>query len=57
MGKSASSWILNMSIIILMANMYGILLKEWKGVSTCFKFSYKYIKICFNVKIIKVNKR
>ena len=34
MGNGASSWILHMSFIILVANMWGILLKEWKGVSS-----------------------
>jgi L-rhamnose-H+ transport protein len=33
MGNGASSWILHMSFIILIANMWGIVLKEWKGVS------------------------
>ena len=33
MGNNASSWILHMSFIILVANMWGILSKEWKGVS------------------------
>lgn len=33
MGNGASSWILHMSFIILVANMWGIILKEWKGVS------------------------
>jgi L-rhamnose-H+ transport protein len=33
MGNGASSWILHMSFIILVANMWGIGLKEWKGVS------------------------
>jgi L-rhamnose-H+ transport protein len=32
MGNGASSWILHMSFIILIANMWGIFLKEWKGV-------------------------
>jgi L-rhamnose-H+ transport protein len=32
MGNGASSWILHMSFIILVANMWGIALKEWKGV-------------------------
>ncbi|MFM9909538.1 MAG: L-rhamnose/proton symporter RhaT [Chitinophagaceae bacterium] len=32
MGNGASSWILHMSFIILVANMWGILTKEWKGV-------------------------
>jgi len=33
MGNGASSWILHMAFIILVANMWGIILKEWKGVS------------------------
>jgi L-rhamnose-H+ transport protein len=33
MGNGASSWILHMSFIILVANMWGILSKEWKGVT------------------------
>ena len=34
MGNGASSWILHMSFIILVANMWGIILKEWQGVSS-----------------------
>ena len=33
LGNGASSWILHMAFIILIANLWGILLKEWKGVS------------------------
>jgi L-rhamnose-H+ transport protein len=33
MGNGASSWIIHMSFIILIANMWGLILKEWKGVS------------------------
>ncbi len=33
MGNGASSWILHMSFIILVANMWGVVLKEWKNVS------------------------
>ncbi|MGC4104373.1 L-rhamnose/proton symporter RhaT [Ferruginibacter sp.] len=33
LGNGASSWILHMSFIILVANMWGIALKEWKGVT------------------------
>ncbi|MGF1923407.1 MAG: L-rhamnose/proton symporter RhaT [Bacteroidia bacterium] len=33
MGNGASSWILHMAFIILIANMWGIMLKEWNGVS------------------------
>ena len=32
MGNGPSSWILHMSFIILVANMWGIISKEWKGV-------------------------
>jgi len=32
LGNGPSSWILHMSFIILIASMWGILLKEWKGV-------------------------
>jgi L-rhamnose-H+ transport protein len=34
MGNGSSSWILHMAFIILIANMWGVALKEWKGVST-----------------------
>jgi L-rhamnose-H+ transport protein len=33
LGNGASSWILHMAFIILVANSWGLLLKEWKGVS------------------------
>lgn len=33
LGNGASSWILHMSFIILIANMWGIVSNEWKGVS------------------------
>ncbi len=33
LGNGASSWILHMSTIILTANMWGIVRKEWHGVS------------------------
>jgi L-rhamnose-H+ transport protein len=33
LGNGASSWILHMAFIILVANAWGILLNEWKGVS------------------------
>jgi L-rhamnose-H+ transport protein len=33
LGNGASSWILHMAFIILVANGWGILLKEWSGVS------------------------
>jgi L-rhamnose-H+ transport protein len=33
LGNGPSSWILHMAFIILIANMWGLFLKEWKGVS------------------------
>jgi L-rhamnose-H+ transport protein len=33
LGNGASSWILHMAFIILIANTWGLLLREWKGVS------------------------
>jgi L-rhamnose-H+ transport protein len=33
LGNGASSWILHMAFIILVANMWGLFLNEWKGVS------------------------
>jgi len=32
MGNGPSSWILHMAFIILIANLWGLILKEWKGV-------------------------
>lgn len=34
LGNGASSWILHMAFIILVANLWGLILKEWKGVKT-----------------------
>ncbi|MBS1508353.1 MAG: L-rhamnose/proton symporter RhaT [Bacteroidetes bacterium] len=33
LGNGASSWILHMAFIIIIANIWGIVLKEWKNVS------------------------
>nr|WP_315824885.1 L-rhamnose/proton symporter RhaT [Paraflavitalea speifideiaquila] len=33
LGNGASSWILHMAFIILIANAWGLALNEWKGVS------------------------
>jgi L-rhamnose-H+ transport protein len=33
LGNGASSWILHMSFIILVANMWGLISNEWKGVN------------------------
>ena len=34
LGNGPSSWILHMAFIILVANVWGLVLKEWKGVSS-----------------------
>jgi L-rhamnose-H+ transport protein len=34
LGNGASSWILHMAFIILIANAWGLALREWKGVSS-----------------------
>lgn len=34
LGNGASSWILHMAFIILVSNMWGIFLNEWKGVKS-----------------------
>ena len=39
LGNGASSWILHMSAIILVGNLWGIYLKEWKGVSRKTKYT------------------
>lgn len=33
LGNGPASWILHMAFIIIVSNMWGVLLKEWKGVS------------------------
>jgi L-rhamnose-H+ transport protein len=33
LGNGPSSWILHMAFIILVANSWGLVLREWKGVS------------------------
>jgi len=33
LGNGASSWILHMAFIILIANLWGLVLNEWKGVT------------------------
>jgi len=39
LGNGASSWILHMAFIILVANLWGVVLKEWKGVSARTRFT------------------
>ena len=47
LGNGASSWILHMAFIILVANMWGIVLKEWGSVS-------KKTKITFTIGLITI---
>ncbi|MDF2433788.1 MAG: L-rhamnose-H+ transport protein [Mucilaginibacter sp.] len=51
LGNGASSWILHMAFIILVANMWGLILKEWKGVS---KKAFKTVIIGIAVIILSV---
>jgi L-rhamnose-H+ transport protein len=39
LGNGASSWVLHMVSIILVGNVWGIILKEWKGVDKRTKYS------------------
>jgi L-rhamnose-H+ transport protein len=34
LGNGASSWILHMAFIILISNLWGVMLNEWKGVNS-----------------------
>ena len=54
LGNGASSWILHMAFIILVANMWGLVLKEWKGVSAKTKtmISFGIILIILSVLIV-----
>lgn len=48
LGNGASSWILHMAAIILVANLWGVYLKEWKGVSKN-TLRVFFLGICFIV--------
>ena len=54
LGNGASSWILHMSFIILVANMWGFVSKEWKGVSkkTCYTILAGVFVIILSVLIV-----
>ncbi len=54
LGNSASSWILHMAFIILVANMWGFALNEWKGVSARTKTTIiiGIITIIFSVALV-----
>ncbi|MGZ3757337.1 MAG: L-rhamnose/proton symporter RhaT [Mucilaginibacter sp.] len=51
LGNGASSWILHMAFIILVANIWGLVLNEWKGVS---KKAFRTLIIGITVIIISV---
>lgn len=50
MGNGPSSWILHMAFIILVANVWGLILKEWKGVS-----KKTFLTLVFGIVIILVS--
>jgi L-rhamnose-H+ transport protein len=54
LGNGASSWILHMAFIILVANCWGIVLKEWNGVSpkTRMTFTAGIVTIIFSVLLV-----
>jgi L-rhamnose-H+ transport protein len=54
LGNGASSWILHMAFIILVANLWGIVLKEWKGVSrkTRVTITVGIVTILFSVLLV-----
>lgn len=54
MGNGASSWILHMSFIILVANIWGIISKEWKGVSrkTTMAITFGILTIILSVLVV-----
>lgn len=56
MGNGASSWILHMAFIILISNMWGITLKEWKGVDkrTLFTITVGIIAIIGSVLLVGI---
>jgi L-rhamnose-H+ transport protein len=51
LGNGASSWILHMAFIIVISNVWGIILHEWRGVSIK---TYRTILIGITVIIISV---
>jgi L-rhamnose-H+ transport protein len=54
LGNGPSSWILHMAFIILVANMWGLVLKEWKGVNkkTTTTIVIGIITIIFSVLVV-----
>jgi L-rhamnose-H+ transport protein len=54
LGNGASSWILHMAFIILVANMWGFALNEWKGVSSKTKITISTGIIAILISVILV---
>lgn len=54
LGNGASSWILHMAFIILISSMWGLILKEWKGVNrkTYFTISAGILTIIISVFLV-----
>ena len=54
LGNGASSWILHMAFIILVANMWGLILREWSGVkrSTLLTIIAGILTIIFSVMMV-----
>jgi L-rhamnose-H+ transport protein len=56
LGNGASSWILHMAFIILISNLWGVYLNEWKGVSSKIKVTILLGIITILASIIIVGK-
>jgi L-rhamnose-H+ transport protein len=54
LGNGASSWILHMAFIILVANLWGIVLKEWSDVSKRTKVTIAAGIICILLSVVLV---
>ena len=54
LGNGASSWILHMAFIILVANIWGILLKEWDGTGAKTKWTIGIGIVCILTSVIIV---
>lgn len=54
MGNGASSWILHMAFIILVSNLWGMVLKEWKGVSAATRRTVTFGILLIMVSVIVV---
>ena len=56
LGNGASSWILHMAFIILIANIWGVVLKEWNGVSkkTAYTITAGIVTIFLSVVLVGI---